>query len=228
MIRGILLFALIMCLWGSTPVFAAGTQYAQGDSGPVVEEIQKALAEGGYYGGKIDGTFNAMTRQAVMAFQKAKKLKVDGIVDAKTFKLLTGAEIPGKSATKQPEALTGNAAKIIDTALSYRGVPYRFGGSTPKAFDCSGFVMYVFNQHGVKLPRTADKQFEVGKVVKNQSDLKLGDLVFFETYEKGASHVGIYKGGGQFIHASSSQGVTVTPLSNVYFSKRYYGARRVL
>lgn len=116
---------------------------------------------------------------------------------------------------------------ITATAIKYKGVPYKFGGTSPSGFDCSGFVMYVFDKQGIKLPRTADKQFEKGKVVARK-DLQIGDLVFFTTYEKGASHCGIYMGKENFIHASSSLGVTVTPLSNVYWKERYLGARRVL
>lgn len=130
-----------------------------------------------------------------------------------------------KEAGQSPKFLKGET--IVATANKYKGVPYLFGGASPKGFDCSGFLMYVFDQHGVKLPRTADKQYEKGKFVARK-DLKVGDLVFFTTYEKGASHCGIYVGKDSFIHASSSLGVTVTPLSNVYWKARYLGARRVL
>lgn len=128
--------------------------------------------------------------------------------------------------TNQP-AKKSKGEMITFTAEKYKGVPYKFGGATPKGFDCSGFVMYVFDQHGIKLPRTADKQFEKGKFVTHK-DLQAGDLVFFTTYEKGASHCGIYMGKNNFIHASSSRGVMISALSEKYWQDRYLGARRVL
>lgn len=116
---------------------------------------------------------------------------------------------------------------IVATAQKYKGVPYKYGGTSPKGFDCSGFVMFVYNEHGKKLPRSADKQYETGKPVKPK-DLSPGDLVFFTTTEKGASHVGIFVGDGKFIHASSSKGVIVSALKETYWKPRYLGARRVL
>lgn len=216
-----------LLLLAASPAFAATAQYAQGDSGQAVEQIQKGLAAAGYFGGQVDGKFSTLTREAVYRFQKDVGLKADGIVDEKTYKTLTGRPIPDKpvSAAVQVKAPSG---PVLATALSFRGVKYRFGGASPDGFDCSGFVMYVFNKHGIKLPRTADKQFEIGTPVKRKADLIPGDLVFFETYERGASHVGIYRGNDQFVHASSSRGVTVSGLSEAYYSQRYLGARRVL
>lgn len=222
--------AVLGAAWFATPAWAAGNQYAVGDTGPVVETIQTSLKNDGYFGGQVDGKFTQMTKQAVIGFQKAAGLRADGIVEAKTYKALTGQALPPRPATAQT-AKTGSGGKpdkILDTALAYKGVKYRFGGSTPAGFDCSGFVMYVFDKNGVKLPRTADKQYEVGKQISSKRELKPGDLVFFETYEKGASHVGIYQGNGNFVHASTSRGVTVTPLTDSYFGPRYLGARRVL
>ncbi|MDD4170126.1 MAG: C40 family peptidase, partial [Desulfotomaculaceae bacterium] len=93
-------------------------------------------------------------------------------------------------------------------------------------FDCSGYTSYVYKQMGVSLSRTAADQFRAGVQVSKPS---VGDLVFFTTYQRGASHVGIYIGNNQFIHASSGAGkVTITSLSDAYYSKRYLGARRVL
>ncbi len=117
--------------------------------------------------------------------------------------------------------------RVTRTALRYVGVPYVWGGTSFNGVDCSGFVQAVFEHNGIDLPRTADSQFEVGRPVKMR-DLQPGDLVFFETYTEGASHVGIYLGGGRFIHASSSEGVRVDDLAMDYYASRYLGARRLI
>lgn len=120
------------------------------------------------------------------------------------------------------------ADKIIATAKKYIGVPYVWGGTSPSGFDCSGLVQYVFKQHGISLNRTTVTQYKQGTYVSKAS-LKPGDLVFFQnTYGSGISHVGIFIGNGQFIHASSSKGVMISSLSNTYWASHYYGARRVL
>ena len=120
------------------------------------------------------------------------------------------------------------AQKIIATAKQYLGVPYVWGGTSPSGFDCSGLVYYVFRQHGINLNRTAATQYQHGSYVA-KSNLRPGDLVFFQnTYKEGISHVGIYVGDGKFLHASSSQGVTISALSNSYWTSHYYGARRIL
>jgi cell wall-associated NlpC family hydrolase len=134
---------------------------------------------------------------------------------------------PSEKMVKEPSENTIKADQIIATALNYKGVPYKYGGTSPKGFDCSGFTLYVFNKHGVKLPRTADKQFETGRLVK-EKELQAGDIVFFTTTEAGASHCGIYIGKGQFIHASSSRGVMVSSLADYYWKPRYLGARRII
>jgi len=219
---------LALLLTATSPVWASGVHYETGDSGPVVEQIQTSLKEAGYFGGQVNGQFTGLTKQAVQKFQKDSGLKADGIVEEKTYQTLTGKNLPLKSVDNPNLHSGGTSDKILTTALSFKGVKYRFGGTTPAGFDCSGFVMYVFNKHGVTLPRTADKQYEVGRHVNTKSDLKPGDLVFFQTYEKGASHVGIYQGNGSFVHASSSHGVTVSGLSESYYASRYLGARRVL
>ena len=124
-----------------------------------------------------------------------------------------------------PKAVKGDA--VVATAKKYLGVPYKYGGTSPKGFDCSGYVLFVFSQHGKQLPRTADKQYETGTSVPAKN-LKPGDLVFFTTTEKGASHCGIFVGSGKFIHASSTHGVMISALGDFYWKPRYLGARRVL
>lgn len=120
------------------------------------------------------------------------------------------------------------ANSVIQTARQFLGRPYVFGAAPGRtsAFDCSSYTQYVFKQYGVSLPRTAATQFGVGTRV-SKSELKTGDLVFFETYKPGASHVGIYIGNGQFIGAQSS-GVGYASIYDSYWSKRYLGARRIL
>lgn len=125
------------------------------------------------------------------------------------------------------ERIVAFDASITHTAMRFLGVPYVWGGTSFNGVDCSGFVQTVFQRNGITLPRTADGQFEVGKPVA-MAELEPGDLVFFETYAAGASHVGIFLGGGRFIHASSSDGVRVDALAEDYYANRYIGARRLI
>jgi peptidoglycan endopeptidase LytE len=142
----------------------------------------------------------------------------------------TGANEPASPGSAPRSRAPGGAASgysISSTALSLRGTPYRNGGTDPSGFDCSGFVKYVFEQHGVEMPRDVRTQYERGNDVE-ASDLAPGDLVFFTTVAPGASHVGILVGGDQFVHAPSSTGVVrVEHLSAQYWSNRFIGARRV-
>lgn len=120
--------------------------------------------------------------------------------------------------------------RIVQTARGYVGVRYKWGGtSAERGFDCSGFTMAVFRQHGISLPRRSRSQFQVGEAVDIRH-LKKGDLVFFSTgFRSRISHVGIYSGQGQFIHASTrDRCIRVADMSKVYYRKRYRGARRVI
>lgn len=119
-----------------------------------------------------------------------------------------------------------DSSKLMDDALSLLGVPYAFGGSSRSGFDCSGYTQYVFKGSGIALPRTTTEQFKVGFSV-SRGKLQVGDLVFFSTYAPGASHVGIYIGGGRFVGADSNHGVSISNLDDSYYSSRYLGARRV-
>lgn len=202
-------------------VYAAQAPFREGDQGAEIASIQIKLAEKGYPITKADGKFTAETTKAVIGFQKKEKLKADGIIEEKTYFTLMG-----KNIKRNNESANEKAKQITDTALGFVGKPYKFGGSTPSGFDCSGFVQYVFAKKNITLPRTADTQFKIGKIVP-KNKLGQGDLVFFSTYEPGASHCGIYLGQGKFIHASS-HGVMVSQLEETYWKTRYIGARQVI
>lgn len=122
---------------------------------------------------------------------------------------------------------TFDAQALVETALSYRGVPYRNGGSDPDGFDCSGFTQYVYAQHGIWLPREVREQATVGSVIP-ADQIEPGDLIFFKTGSSPASHVAIAVGGDAFVHAPSSTGVVrVEHLSAPYWATRYVSARRM-
>lgn len=117
--------------------------------------------------------------------------------------------------------------KILNTARSQIGKKYCFGGKSPKTgFDCSGLAWWSHKVNGINIPRQSWDQYPRGKKI-SRKDLKEGDLLYFETYKKGASHVGIYDGKGGFIHSpSSGKKVRRTSLKDSYYKKRYLGARR--
>jgi cell wall-associated NlpC family hydrolase len=121
----------------------------------------------------------------------------------------------------------GIKEKLIEIAHTMLDIPYRFGGSSLLGIDCSGYVQKVFGLLDIVLPRTAREQFRLGKLV-GKEDLSIGDLVFFRTYAKFPSHVGIYLGDNRFIHASSTdRKVKIDSLDAPYYIKRFVGARRL-
>jgi cell wall-associated NlpC family hydrolase len=108
----------------------------------------------------------------------------------------------------------------------WEGVEYKFGGNSKDGIDCSAFIQKAFSEKfDLSMPRTTDMQSELGKEI-DKSELKSGDLVFFRTGD--TNHVGIYLEDGMFIHASTSNGVTISELDNVYFKENYWTARRII
>lgn len=129
------------------------------------------------------------------------------------------------AAAPAPSVVGGS---VVAFARQFVGYPYAFGGASPRGFDCSGFVWYVFRNTGRWIPRDLYGQYQSGAPV-SYANLEPGDIVFFSnTYMPGLSHNGIYIGGGLFIHAQSEgYGVRITSLGEAYWAKRYSGARRV-
>ena len=140
------------------------------------------------------------------------------------------APVAVSSSSGTATAASGTRQQIIDYAAQFLGCKYVYGGNTPSGFDCSGYVKYVFKHFGVELTRTSASQYSTSVRIK-KSELKIGDLVFF-SQTAGSSkvgHVGIYVGGGQFIHAAApGKGVRYDSLNSSYYSSHYIGSGRVL
>jgi cell wall-associated NlpC family hydrolase len=131
---------------------------------------------------------------------------------------------------KRLAALPSRGEKWMSDMLAlsrrYLGVRYRWAGTSPSGFDCSGFMYYVYGRMGVALPRTTYDMYDAGAPVPRE-DLREGDLVFFQTLHPGPSHAGIYLGDGRFIHASSgSRRVLISSMEEGYYAARFLGARR--
>ncbi len=113
---------------------------------------------------------------------------------------------------------------LVAAALAMQGKPYLYGGTTPDGFDCSGLVLYSYKQFGIKVPRNSYKQYQASQPVR-EHDLKPGDLVFFRTGGGFVSHVGIYIGNNEFVHApGTGKVVRVESLDDAYYKKTYVGA----
>ncbi|HLO67563.1 MAG TPA: C40 family peptidase, partial [Holophaga sp.] len=161
------------------------------------------------------------SREAAKA--RAEALRAAGAIE--TYYLVAPQEPVFAPAPPGDEA--GLRANLVRTARSYLGVPYLWGGTTSKGFDCSGLAMAVYRLNGLMLPRSSRDQYEAGE---SASRLRAGDLVFFATGSGGeASHVGIYIGDGAFVHAPSrGRKISRSSLSDPYWRERYLGGRSYL
>jgi LysM repeat protein len=140
---------------------------------------------------------------------------------------------PGAPSTPAPaptqQSMEQVKLAIVQDSKNYLGVPYVWGGESPSGFDCSGFIYFMFDKHGVDIPRqTSGDYYKMGTAV-SKANLQPGDLVFFGVNVPGVvSHVGFYMGDNQFISATSSSGISIVSMDNSYWSKYYMGAKRVI
>jgi cell wall-associated NlpC family hydrolase len=155
-------------------------------------------------------------QQRQLAAAARSRLPVDGSVSINGVGVAAGT--PEGSTVAPPNVHGG----VVGIAMRYLGVPYVWGGGSPRGFDCSGFVSYVFAQIGVSLPHSSYAQYGMGTPV-SFSQLQAGDLVFFA----GASHVGIYIGNGQFIHAPHTGDVVKISSMTGWYSSTFAGGRRI-
>ena len=214
----IVVISLLLASTGT--LTCAEAAYHQGDQGQDIAGIQAQLNALGYNVGSVDGDFGQATAAAIVKLQRDRGLESDGVIGTETYRAIMGRDM---AVSRGGSSLV---RRVVQEAMRYQGVPYVFGGTSPNGFDCSGFTRYIFAQAGINLPRAADEQYEVGQNV-SYGQLQSGDLVYFTTYEPGASHVGIYLGNGQFISATSSRGIAIARIDSGYWGDRYLGARRV-
>jgi peptidoglycan DL-endopeptidase LytF len=179
-----------------------------------LDTIQRNLQTLSYFVVPImTGNSDTSMTQAIKNFQNDYGLPVTGVVDEATN-------------TAIDHAIVKNS--VIKSSLKYTGVPYLWGGTTPSGFDCSGFVYYMFNQHGVNIARTTSGDLYKSGIPIQRSQLQPGDLVFFAVDSPGKiSHVGFYMGDNQFISATTSKGIRALSLDNTYWAKYYVGAKRI-
>ncbi|MER7245967.1 C40 family peptidase [Kribbella sp. NPDC000426] len=167
------------------------------DSGPTVKYVQRALHLG------PDGYFGTSTVRVLKKFQASWGLKATGYMDKNTWGRLTWAAkhkvLYGKAGASS--GTTTFRAKVLREAAKLKGTPYRYGGTTTRGFDCSGYTGYVYKKAGHKLPRTSRQQYSATKHISRKA-AKPGDLVFFRNGGGGVYHVGIYAGGNMLWHAS--------------------------
>jgi cell wall-associated NlpC family hydrolase len=173
---------------------------------------------------KADTTGNS-TQGVVLKTSQLKVKKT--IVSPKKEEGTSSSSTSSSYTASRGDSGSGAGSSVVSYAYNFIGRPYVFGAAGPRSFDCSGLTMYVFAKFGYSLPHYTGSQFSMGVPV-SRSNLRPGDLVFFNTYGS-ISHVGIYVGGGDFLHApSSGKTVTISSLNEAYYSSRYAGARRII
>ena len=142
----------------------------------------------------------------------------------------SSSSAPSMSNYSTPPANLTMGQQVVDFAMGYLGSRYVHGGASPSGFDCSGFVTYIYKSFGYSISRTATSQYNSNGVLVSKSDLSAGDLVFFSS-NGGSSitHVGLYIGDSEFIHASTpSSGVVISRLDSTYYTNKWYGAKRII
>lgn len=211
--------------------------------------LQTRLFELGYYAFIIDGNFGPKTKEAVIYFQKISQLTANGIANAQTQELLfsdyaIGEQEARRNITSKSDVsvIINNpkprAEDIVELAKQYLGYPYVYGAQGPDSFDCEGFIAYIYDLVGVSMPESEFIQNydNYGIKINNRLDLKLGDLVFFDTvFTDGylADHVGIYIGDGSFIHVAESFGERAVVIDSMtkdygFYTARFVWGRRII
>lgn len=213
----------------AAPAKTQPTTSASNPSNPVVTPAKPEQTE---YIIKSGDTLSGIGKQFGMSVQELKtlnKLKSDMIYAGQKLLVRKDAAVsvpadPVKSTAPAKPPVQNEESDVLTISQDLLGIPYVWGGSTPEGFDCSGFIYYAFNKAGMKVGRYSSEGYYNRAYYIN--DPQPGDLVFFEnTYKPGISHMGIYLGNNEFIHASDS-GVIISNLDNPYYKKHFDGFKR--
>ena len=190
--------------------------------------IEGKLAERRQLLSSIQGEIKRMQeaearRQAILAAQARARLAATRS-EASQPQVLQYTPPVADSSIPEAPVPSSQYGGVVGIAMQYLGTPYVWGGASPGGFDCSGFVMYVYAQVGVSVPHNAAMQYNTVGTYVSRDQLEPGDLVFFD----GLGHVGIYIGGGQFIHSPHTGDVVkISSLDDSWYAATYVGAKRV-
>lgn len=205
----------------SQPAQPTSTLLKLESRGQAVTQLQNDLKRLGFFAASATGYYGTITDQAVRNFQKRYGLAVDGIAGPATIGKI--AEVLSGKDDSVVNDSSFNVMNVVADASDLLGIRYVWGGNSPQqGFDCSGFVVYVYNKSNVQLPRTVAQMWNS---LKSVSSPQVGDLVFYDT-TGGPSHVGIYIGNNKFIQAGTSTGVVISDMTTNYWSSKYLGAKR--
>lgn len=196
-----------------------------GEKSMDVKLVQEVLLHYDYYHGAVDSIFGPLTEQAIEEYRESVTTsEADQVATKTSSEPVKTDEINETTETKKLEVVQNNAS-ITNHAKSFLGTPYVWGGTSPEGFDCSGYIQYLYEEQNITIPRTVREIWNFSTPIETPS---IGDLVFFETYQAGPSHMGIYLGNDEFIHAGTSNGVVINDYKNdEYWSTRYLGAKRI-
>jgi peptidoglycan hydrolase-like protein with peptidoglycan-binding domain len=219
---------------------AAPYTMSPGDTGGSVQKLQIRLADLGYFSADPTGYYGSITTYAVQEFQKQNGLAVDGKAGSQTRAVLYSDDaLPNEGGEETPlleNTATQSKSEIISDALSLAysllGKDYIYGACGPNSFDCSGFIYYILKNSGLAINPMSPSAFSsisAWETIPDIENLQIGDLVFFNS-ETGSyiNHIGIYVGGGSFIHASQSNGSVVrSSMTNGYYNENFAFAKRI-